>query len=164
MGMVSIAALLKSSTVVWLLGLSSPTLKEHRDLSLPVICHPTYDYGYKSCDDLHHYAAPIDPDDSQARAEFIGKHPFLYAALYGNSLEKVDKHRLQTAEELYTALDCASTFSHDAEQYKSLKQADLLAFLNDDVAKRIAHEEADLAIDAKRAKSCAKSRKKNLRG
>ena len=51
MAIVSLAGLLKSSAVLWMLGISYNPPKEHRALQPDIICSTSYNYEYKTCDD-----------------------------------------------------------------------------------------------------------------
>jgi len=98
MAIVSLAGLLKSSTVLWMLGVSYHQPKEHRDLSHEVICSSSYNYGYQTCDDLFHYVTPSIPEEASSYPDFIGNHPFAYKFIYGDSIDKIDSSRIAVAK------------------------------------------------------------------
>jgi len=151
---VSLASLLASSTVVWLLGISYDQPKEIRNISPQVICNEDYDYGYKSCADLLHYVTPTIPGETSSQPDFIGEHPFAYKFIYGKSVNMTDNYRMAMAKKLYEKLNCKGHYQNYEKQYETLEQKHLVNFLQKDVMPRIAKENADQAIDAKRKKYC----------
>lgn len=162
MAIISLAGLLKSSTVLWLIGVSYHQPKEHRDTSLAVICQSDYPYGYKTCDDLLHYVTPTEPGQSY-QPDFIGDHPFIYKSLYGQTLDSANQERIALAAKRYEEWKCSKHFEGYHSQYESLQQKDLIKYLSNDVMPRVGKENADREIDKKRAKNCNGDVKRSLR-
>ncbi len=152
MAIVSLAGLLKSSTVLWMLGISYNQPKEHRNTSPLVICHPSYQYEYKSCQDVSHFVTPPVPGESQP--DFIGGHPFAYKFIHGASIDTVDARRMAIAKKVYEELNCTEYFKDYDRQYASLQEKDLIKFLTHNILPAISKEIADRDIDNKRALSC----------
>jgi len=163
---VSILSLLKSSTVLWLIGVSYDGPKEHRDLSVKTICADSYDYGMSevdSCEKLVQFVTPTLPGAS-SHPEFLTKYPWLHTALYGRSLDKTDPVRIKAAEQRFKELKCSEHYADYEKQYASLSTKDLLNYVNKDIMARIAQHNADQKIEDERKKVCGSRKLLELQG
>jgi len=152
MPIVSLAGLLKSSTVLWILGISYNAPKDHRDISKHLCTSDVY--AYKNCEDLQHYITPSVPGNNSSEPDFIGNYPWIYKLMYGQELTDVDQGRLAVAQKIYEEQNCKGHFKGFEQQYASLEQKDLMKYLQHHILPRIAQENADQVIDQKRKKIC----------
>lgn len=148
---VSLAYILANSYLMWMLSMDPLTLsKDHRDTSCQKIVQENYNYDYKSCDDLVQYVDfPWPQNGKELESNFNYNNTFLYKALYGESFDSVDPKRRAVASQLYSQWGCSEKFKGIEKKYETLKQPDLLKFMDTVGRKAVQQELLDRKHDEK---------------